>query len=62
MLFRSSVGVVKFDVSKLKENIDSLIADLMKAKPTAAKGVFLKKISISTTMGPGLIVDQSVYL
>jgi large subunit ribosomal protein L1 len=61
-IIHCSVGVVKFDVSKLKENIDSLIADLMKAKPTAAKGVFLKKISISTTMGPGLIVDQSVYL
>ncbi len=56
-----SVGVVKFDVSQLKENIDSLIADLVKAKPTAAKGVFLKKISVSTTMGPGLTVDTSAY-
>jgi large subunit ribosomal protein L1 len=56
------VGTVKFDVQQLKENIDGLVADLVKAKPTAAKGVYLKKISVSTTMGPGLTVDQSVYL
>mgnify|MGYP001828667195 FL=1 len=56
-----SIGTVKFDVSQLKENIDGLVADLVKAKPTAAKGIYLKKISVSTTMGPGLIVDQSVY-
>ena len=61
-IIHSSVGTVKFDVQQLKENIDGLVADLIKAKPTAAKGVYLKKISVSTTMGPGLIVDQSVYL
>jgi len=60
-IIHCSVGVVKFDVSALKENIDSLVADLIKAKPTAAKGVFIKKISVSTTMGPGLNVDQSIY-
>ncbi len=60
-IIHCSVGVVKFDVSALKENIDSLVADLVKAKPTAAKGVFIKKISVSTTMGPGLMVDQSAY-
>jgi len=60
-IIHCSVGVVKFDVQQLKENIDKLIADLIKAKPTAAKGVFVKKISVSTTMGPGLVVDQSVY-
>jgi large subunit ribosomal protein L1 len=56
-----SVGTVKFDVPQLKENIDGLVAALIKQKPTAAKGVYLKKISVSTTMGPGLSVDQSVY-
>ncbi len=60
-IIHCSVGVVSFDVAKLQENIDSLLADLIKAKPTAAKGVFLKKISVTTTMGPGLIVDQSAY-
>jgi len=61
-IIHASVGTVKFDVPQLKENIDRLVADLVKAKPTAAKGVYLKKISVSTTMGPGLSVDQSIYL
>jgi large subunit ribosomal protein L1 len=60
-IIHASIGTVKFDVPQLKENIDGLIADLIKAKPTAAKGVYLKKISVSTTMGPGLAVDQSIY-
>jgi len=61
-IVHASVGTVKFDVQQLKENIDGLVAALIKGKPTAAKGVYLKKISVSTTMGPGLTVDQSVYL
>jgi len=61
-IIHCSVGTVKFDVQQLKENIDGLVADLIKARPTAAKGVYLKKISLSTTMGPGLTVDQSVFL
>jgi len=61
-IIHASVGTVKFDVLQLKENIDGLLADLIKAKPSAAKGVYLKKISVSTTMGPGLMVDQSGYL
>ena len=60
-IIHCSVGTVKFDVPQLKENVESLLADFIKAKPTAAKGVFLKKISVSTTMGPGLMVDQSIY-
>ncbi len=60
-IIHCSVGTVKFDVPQLKENVEGLVADLIKAKPTAAKGVFIKKISVSTTMGPGLLVDQSVY-
>ena len=54
-----SVGTVKFEVADLKENIKGLIADLVKAKPTAAKGIYLRKIAISSTMGPGLIIDQT---
>ena len=60
-IIHCSVGTVKFDVQQLKENVEGLVADLIKAKPTAAKGVFVKKISVSTTMGPGLLVDQSAY-
>lgn len=54
-----SVGNIKFEVSALKENIQSLIADLVKARPTAAKGVYLKKIAVSSTMGPGIVIDQA---
>jgi len=61
-IIHASVGTVKFDVQQLQENINGLVAALIKAKPTAAKGVYLKKISVSTTMGPGLTVDQSVFL
>lgn len=58
-IIHCSIGTVKFEVAQLKENIEGLIADLMKAKPTAAKGVYLKKIAVSSTMGPGLTIDQT---
>ncbi len=58
-IIHCSVGTVKFDVAALKENIQGLIADLVKAKPAAAKGVYLKKIAVSSTMGPGISVDQA---
>jgi large subunit ribosomal protein L1 len=50
---------VSFDVDSLLENLNSLLSDLKKAKPSAAKGVYLKKISLSTTMGPGVQIDQA---
>jgi large subunit ribosomal protein L1 len=58
-IIHCSVGTVKFDVPALRENIEGLIADLVKAKPAAAKGVYLKKIAVSTTMGPGIAIDQA---
>lgn len=58
-IIHCSVGTVKFDVDALKENIEGLIADLVKAKPAAAKGVYLKKIAVSSTMGPGIAIDQT---
>lgn len=54
-----SIGKVDFEPAKLEENLNALLADLVKAKPSAAKGVYLKKISVSSTMGPGVAVDQS---
>jgi large subunit ribosomal protein L1 len=60
-IIHASVGTVKFDVPKLQENIMGLVSALIKAKPTAAKGVYLKKVSVSTTMGPGITVDQSIF-
>lgn len=56
-IVHSRIGDVKFDVDDLHENLKAFIAELKRAKPTAAKGVYLKKIVLSTTMGPGLIVD-----
>jgi len=53
------IGKVDFEVSALLENLNALLADLQKAKPSSAKGIYLKKISVSTTMGPGLQVDQA---
>ncbi len=54
-----SIGKVSFDENAIRQNLDHLIADLKKAKPAAAKGIYFKKISISSTMGPGLWLDQS---
>jgi large subunit ribosomal protein L1 len=53
------IGKTDFEVSALRENLDTLLADLQKAKPSSAKGIYLKKISVSTTMGPGLQIDQA---
>lgn len=54
-----AIGRVGFDVNAIKENLEALLADLKKAKPASAKGVYLQKITLSTTMGPGLAVDQA---
>jgi large subunit ribosomal protein L1 len=53
------IGKASFDVEALRENLDALLHDLAKAKPSAAKGVYFKKVSLSTTMGPGVTVDRS---
>jgi large subunit ribosomal protein L1 len=53
------IGNVDFDAPALKENLAALIADLTKAKPSSSKGVYMKKVTLSTTMGPGLAVDQA---
>ncbi len=58
-IIHCSIGKVSFDENSIQQNLEFLIADLKKAKPTAAKGVYLKKISLSSTMGPGLWIDQS---
>ena len=58
-IIHCSVGTVKFDVNALKENIQGLLVDLNKAKPSAAKGVYIKKVAVSSTMGPGITVDQA---
>ncbi len=54
-----TIGKLTFEGAALKENLLSLLADLNKLKPSAAKGVYLKKLTLSSTMGPGLAVDQA---
>jgi large subunit ribosomal protein L1 len=56
-IIHCSVGKVGFAGDAVKQNIEALVAELKKLKPASAKGVFLKRISITTTMGPGLLVD-----
>lgn len=56
-IIHCSIGTVDFDADALLENMKALLTDLNKAKPAAAKGVYLKKIAVSSTMGPGLTVD-----
>jgi large subunit ribosomal protein L1 len=58
-IIHSTIGKVDFEVNALRENLLALLGDLQKAKPSTAKGVYLKKITISSTMGPGVVVDQS---
>jgi large subunit ribosomal protein L1 len=53
------IGKVSFDSDSLIENLHTLLTDLVKIKPSSAKGAYLKKLSLSTTMGPGLLIDQA---
>ncbi|GMR08019.1 MAG: 50S ribosomal protein L1 [Gammaproteobacteria bacterium] len=58
-IIHASIGKVDFDAKALNENLHALLADLLKARPSAAKGQYVKKVTVSTTMGPGIHVDQS---
>jgi len=53
-----TIGKASFEPTALKENLQALINDLQKAKPAAAKGQYLKRVTVSSTMGPGVVVDQ----
>ena len=53
------IGNVEFGVEALRENLEALLADLNKAKPAASKGQYMKRVSVSSTMGPGFVIDQS---
>ena len=58
-IIHCAVGKVSFDAQKLKSNIIALIAQMNKLKPASAKGSFIKKVSVSSTMGPGIVLDVS---
>lgn len=57
-IIHCTIGKADFEAARLQENLQALLADLVKAKPATAKGTYLQKISISSTMGPGVTVDQ----
>jgi large subunit ribosomal protein L1 len=56
------IGNVSFEVNALKENLAALVSDLNKSKPASSKGVFMQKVSVSSTMGPGVLVDHSTLV
>ena len=58
-IIHAAIGRVGFEPEALKANLDALLGDLKKSKPSSAKGIYFKKVSVSTTMGPGGPVDQS---
>ncbi len=60
-IIHSTIGKASFEVDALRDNLTALLMDLRKLKPASAKGQYLKKVSISTTMGPGLVVDHSAF-
>lgn len=53
------IGKTSFEIAALKENLAALLADIDKAKPASAKGVYMKRVTVSSTMGPGLTVDRA---
>ena len=58
-IIHCQIGRLDFETESLKQNLSALLADLVKAKPTSAKGIYMRKLSVSTTMGPGLQVDHT---
>ncbi|MDR7092240.1 50S ribosomal protein L1 [Cellvibrio fibrivorans] len=58
-IVHGGLGKISFDAIAIKENLEALIGDLKKAKPATSKGIYIKKISLSSTMGPGLVIDQA---
>lgn len=59
-IIHCAIGKINFETKALKENVEALVDSLRKAKPSTSKGVYFKKMSVSTTMGPGLTVDQTL--
>jgi len=58
-IVHGGIGRIGFDAPAIKGNLEALIADLKKSKPASAKGIFIQKIVLSSTMGPGLLIDQA---
>ena len=57
-IIHCSIGKINFEVNKIKDNLEKLLIDIKKLKPNTSKGIFIKKIIISTTMGPGISIKK----
>jgi len=57
-----TIGKASFEPTALRENLQALIADLQRAKPATSKGIYLKRVTVSSTMGPGVVVDHSTLV
>lgn len=58
-IIHCTIGTVGFEAEALKQNLAALLSDLHKAKPASSKGLYVKRVSISSTMGPGIVIDQA---
>ncbi|MGM0915374.1 MAG: 50S ribosomal protein L1 [Pseudomonadota bacterium] len=58
-IIHTTLGKVDFDATAIQGNLDALVADLKKLKPSTSKGIYFKKVTLSTTMGPGVTIDHS---
>jgi large subunit ribosomal protein L1 len=56
-----AIGRVDFEVPALKQNIDALLTDLRKSRPASAKGIYIRKLTVSSTMGPGISIDRTTF-
>ena len=60
-IIHASVGKVDFEPVKLRQNVEALLSDLKRLKPSTSKGVYVKRVTLSTTMGPGIRIDPNLY-
>lgn len=58
-IIHCTLGKVSFTATQLQENLQALLHDLQKAKPSTSKGIYMRRVTVSTTMGPGLVMDQA---
>ena len=58
-IIHCTIGKTSFEPEALKENLDALLVDLNKAKPSTSKGIYVRRVTVSSTMGPGLQVDPA---
>ncbi|SFG99187.1 50S ribosomal protein L1 [Neptunomonas qingdaonensis] len=61
-IIHAGVGKIEFDANAIKENVAALVAEVKKLKPASSKGIYVKKIVLSSTMGPGILVDQATLV